>query len=214
MTIFESHLSKLLAMVGHRRVDRGRTVGHRRVVRGRIVGPGPAGNAVRLATQPEGRKRRKRSGTVALREIRRYQGKCSIETDPDGKESKMIIRDGRKKDATRLIIPKASFQRLVREIAQQCMKDARMTVEALEALQTAAESHLVRVFQDSNLSCVNDKRQTLLLKDMRLAQLIRGDPKPDREHFGSMVTQWWYRGCFVRGKGGKADDLWRKDGVP
>jgi histone H3 len=63
---------------------------------------------------------RYRPGTVALREIRKYQ------------------------KSTELLIRKAPFQRLVREIAQDFKNDLRFQSTAVLALQEAAEAYLVR----------------------------------------------------------------------
>ena len=62
------------------------------------------------------RKHRYRPGTLALREIRHYQKK------------------------TNLLIKKAPFARLVREIAQGCMQDLQFQETAIGALQEAAEA--------------------------------------------------------------------------
>lgn len=72
-------------------------------------------------------KHRYRPGTVALREIRKYQ------------------------KSTDLLIRKLPFQRLVREIAQDFKNDLRFQSTAILALQEAAEAYLVSLFEDSNL---------------------------------------------------------------
>ncbi|XP_054045269.1 uncharacterized protein LOC128904638 [Rissa tridactyla] len=73
---------------------------------------------------------RYRPGTVALREIRRYQ------------------------KSTELLIRKLPFQRLVREIAQDFKTDLRFQSSAVMALQEASEAYLVGLFEDTNLCCV------------------------------------------------------------
>jgi len=97
------------------------------------------------------RRHRYRPGTVALREIRRYQ-----------KSTEMLIR-------------KLPFQRLVREIAQEYFVDFRMQSTALLALQEAAEAYLVGLFEDTNLCAIHAKRVTIMPKDMQLARRIRGE---------------------------------------
>lgn len=97
------------------------------------------------------KKRRFRPGTVALREIRRYQ-----------KSSELLIR-------------KLPFQRLVREIASQFKTDLRFQGSAVLALQEASESYLVGLFEDTNLCAVHARRVTILAKDMQLARRIRGE---------------------------------------
>jgi histone H3 len=95
---------------------------------------------------------RYRPGTVALREIRRYQ------------------------NSTELLIRKLPFQRLVREIAQDLTKtDLRFQGTAILALQEAAEAYLVGLFEDANLCAIHAKRVTIMPKDMQLARRIRGE---------------------------------------
>ncbi|XP_064332104.1 uncharacterized protein LOC105089173 [Camelus dromedarius] len=74
---------------------------------------------------------RYRPGTVALREIRRYQ------------------------KSTELLIRKLPFQRLVREIAQDFKTDLRFQSSAVMALQEACEAYLVGLFEDTNLYFVS-----------------------------------------------------------
>jgi histone H3 len=94
---------------------------------------------------------RYRPGTVALREIRRYQ-----------RSTDMLIR-------------KLPFQRLVREIAQDFKNDLRFQGTAINALQEASESYLVGLFEDTNLCAIHAKRVTIMPKDMQLARRIRGE---------------------------------------
>ena len=94
---------------------------------------------------------RYRPGTVALREIRRYQK--SVE----------------------LLIPKLPFQRLVREIAQDFKPDLRFQASALLALQEAAEAYLTGLFEDGMLATIHAKRVTFGPFDLTLVQLIRGE---------------------------------------
>lgn len=48
--------------------------------------------------------------------------------------------------------------------------DFRFTSGAIEALQEAAESHLVKLFEDANLLAIHAKRVTLQEKDFVLAK--------------------------------------------
>jgi histone H3 len=115
-------------------------------------------------------------GTVALREIRKYQK--SVE----------------------LLIRKLPFQRLVREIAQVDLGrgDIRFQSAALNALQEATEAYMVGLFEDSmylvvlifftartnvfvnlrhtaNLCAIHAKRVTIMPKDIQLARRIRAE---------------------------------------
>ena len=90
--------------------------------------------------------RRFRPGTVALREIRRYQ------------------------KSTELLIRKLPFQRLVREIVWSIWKDKqyRFQSTALLALQEASEQFLVRMFDMVNDIAIHGKRVTIQPGDVQL----------------------------------------------
>jgi histone H3 len=97
------------------------------------------------------KKRRYRPGTVALREIRRYQ------------------------KSTDLLIRKLPFQRLVREIASEFHPGLRFQATTILALQEASEAYLVGLFEDTNLCAIHARRVTIMPKDMQLARRIRGE---------------------------------------
>ena len=109
--------------------------------------------AIRSAASTGGVKKphRYRAGTVALREIRKYQ------------------------NGTDLLLRKLPFQRLVREVAQDFKQDLRFQTHALAALQEASEAYLVALFEDTNLCAIHAKRVTIMPKDMQLARRIRGE---------------------------------------
>ena len=110
--------------------------------------------------------RRYKPGTVALRQIRHYQ-----------------------KDAGTLI-PRLSFQRLVREVVQQFAKDTDTRVQrsALAILQEAAEAHVVDVMEDANaIECGVVKRTTL---------------KPDSFRHAARTAQTFSDKCKSLGVGG------------
>jgi histone H3 len=109
--------------------------------------------AKKTATNTEGIKKphRYRPGTVALREIRKYQ------------------------KSTELLIRKLPFQRLVREIAQDMKSDLRFQSSAVMALQEATEAYLVGLFEDTNIVAIHAKRMTIMPKDIQLARRIRGE---------------------------------------
>ncbi|KAI5803178.1 histone-fold-containing protein [Geopyxis carbonaria] len=107
--------------------------------------------------------RRYRPGTVALREIRKYQ------------------------KSTDLLLRKLPFARLVREIALEYTHGAHLGLGvggsgdafrwqsvAIQALQEAAEAYLVHLFEDTNLLAIHAKRVTIMQKDIQLARRIRG----------------------------------------
>jgi histone H3/H4 len=78
---------------------------------------------------------------------------------------------------TNTLIPRVHFSRIVRDVAQGIdgVTQYRWASEALEALQTAAEAYLVGLFEDANLCAIHAKRVTIQVKDVLLAQRIRGD---------------------------------------
>jgi len=53
--------------------------------------------------------------------------------------------------------------------------DLRFQGSAILALQEAAESYLVGLFEDTNLCAIHAKRVTIMPKDMQLARRIRGE---------------------------------------
>ena len=99
-----------------------------------------------------------RPGTVALKEIRRYQ------------------------KSTELLIRKLPFQQLVQEISGDhkvitsplCGK-VRFQTLAIKALQEASEAYLVGLFEDTNLCAIHAKRVTIMPKDIQLARRIHGE---------------------------------------
>ena len=94
---------------------------------------------------------RYRPGTVALREIRKYQR------------------------STDLLIRKLPFQRIVKDIAHGIKQDVRFQGSAINALQEAAEAYMVSLFEDTNLCAIHARRVTIMTKDMQLARRIRGE---------------------------------------
>ncbi len=100
----------------------------------------------------DGTYRRFKPGTVSLREIKAYQ------------------------KSSDLLLPRAPFQRLVKEIVNQCHSDLRVTYDAMQGLQEAAESYMVSLFGDTQLAAIHAGRVTVMPKDMLLARRIRGDP--------------------------------------
>ena len=92
-----------------------------------------------------------RPGTVALREIRKYQ------------------------KSTDLLIRKAPFPRLCREIAEKLKLDVHFQSTAILAYQEASEAYLIGLFEDANLCAMHARRVTLMPKDMVLARRIRGE---------------------------------------
>ena len=107
-------------------------------------------------TGTTGAKKRYRPGKKALKQIRHYQRN------------------------TKTLLSKLPFQRLVRQTMQKCEKESgskinRIQITGLEALQEAAESYLVGLFEDANLCAIHAKRVTVMPKDILLARKLRGE---------------------------------------
>merc|ERR1711896_90982 len=92
-----------------------------------------------------------RPGTVAIREIRKYQR------------------------STDLLIRRLPFQRLVKDLAHEKTADLRFQSSALLALQEACEAYLVGLFEDTNLCAIHARRVTIMVRDIQLARRIRGE---------------------------------------
>ena len=99
----------------------------------------------------EKRKMRYHPGTVALREIKKYQ-----------KHDKPLTA-------------KRPFDRRVRNILKELDPEIRLKQASLECMREATESYLVSVLSDSNLCAIHAKRQTVMIKDITLANKIRGE---------------------------------------
>ncbi|KAK1364248.1 Histone domain-containing protein [Heracleum sosnowskyi] len=96
-----------------------------------------------------------RPGTVALREIRKFQKSFN------------------------LLIPAAPFIRLVREISFYLAPTiTRWQAEALRALQEASEDFIIHLFEDAMLCAIHAKRVTVMKKDWELARRLgkKGQP--------------------------------------
>ncbi|KAL4217267.1 hypothetical protein ACF0H5_023718 [Mactra antiquata] len=111
--------------------------------------------ARRKSSGPDGtpKKRRFKPGTKALMEIKKFQ------------------------KSTDLLMRKAPFARLVREICLELFpsKQHLWTGKALLAIQEAAEAYLVHLFEDVNLCAIHGKRVTIMPKDMYLARKLNGE---------------------------------------
>ena len=119
------------------------------MTRTKITSRNQTGDGKKVKTRSTGGKVRKpyrfRPGTVALREIRKYQ------------------------TSTELLIRKIPFQRLVREVVHQLKGvDYKFQSTALLALQEASEAFLVNMFEQCNLIAIHGKRVTLKPKDILL----------------------------------------------
>ena len=105
------------------------------------------------------RKYKFRPGTVALREIKKYQ------------------------KSTEPIIPRAPFARVVKEVMENIGDSVtRVQGQAFMALQHATEDLAVGLFQDNVLCMAHAKRVTIKPVDMSLAIRIRQDDCLHKQH--------------------------------
>ncbi|WCJ22390.1 Histone H3 [Euphorbia peplus] len=137
-------------------------------------------------TETKKKKHRYRPGTVALREIRRYQK--SVE----------------------LLIPAAPFIRLVRELTGQYSTSVnRWQAEALVALQEAAEDFMVHLFEDSMLCAFHAKRVTLKVSSIEWDFINMSEQEEDLIYrMYSLVGDRW---SLIAGRvpGRKAEEIER-----
>ena len=113
------------------------------------TGPGKKHRGGKKPRRVKGRVKkpfRYRPGTVALRQIRKYQ------------------------KSTELLIRKLPFQRLVKEVVQDLFKTEsyRFQSTAVLALQEAAENFLVSMFDDVNCIAIHGKRVTIQKRDIQI----------------------------------------------
>ena len=121
------------------------------------AGSGKTPRSLNQLAPGQKKKHRFRQGTVALREIRKYQ------------------------KTTELLIKKIPFQRIVKSIAEteasgtSFPNGVRFQKNAIVALHEAYEAHQISLFEDTNFECIHRKRQTIAPKDIQLARRIRGE---------------------------------------
>ncbi|KAI4112247.1 MAG: hypothetical protein LQ345_006579 [Seirophora villosa] len=131
------------------------STGGKQVAGKRVGGTPKAKRRTSGVQQPRTRKaRRYKPGTLALKEIRRYQR------------------------TTDLLLLKLPFSRLVRDIALSLVpiggESLRWQSQAIQALQESCEAFLVHLFEDTNLCAIHAKRVTIQQKDVQLARRLRG----------------------------------------
>ena len=112
------------------------------------------------------KKRRFRPGTVALRQIKKYQ------------------------KSTDLLIRKLPFQRLVREVVQTMFPTDtyRVTSQCLLALHEAAEDFLVRMFEQVNYIAIHARRVTIQPRDIYLWGRLTDFKCRYRKGYGHFVS--------------------------
>ena len=109
-----------------------------------------------FCNMPKSRRRRSLQ-RQAIREIKKFQDKGKF--------------------ATKQLIAKSCFRRLAREIAQDYKPGLRFREDALDGLQEAAETQIVKLLANANKVAVAEGRMTLQSKDVRIAKSIMEDSK-------------------------------------
>ncbi|WOH09539.1 hypothetical protein DCAR_0728996 [Daucus carota subsp. sativus] len=132
-----------------------RTSGHR----SRVFIQGTPRRRSTATPNAQGQQQRKphrfRPGTVALREIRKFQKTWN------------------------LLIPAAPFIRTVREISFYLAPSiTRWQAEALRAIQEAAEDFIIHLFEDAMLCAIHARRVTVMKKDWELARRLGKKAQP------------------------------------
>ena len=118
--------------------------------------PRPPTNAVKcprpnlISHEEPRRKKKKPASLTALQEIRKYQSNV----EP--------------------LLPLLPFIRVVRELLNQ-QGPYRITREAILALRTVVEDHLVSTLEGANLACMHRSRCTLAPQDIRLYRRLSGE---------------------------------------
>ena len=108
------------------------------------------------SSKKEGATSRKwKAGTVALREIRKLQ------------------------KGTQLLIQRAPFYRLVRDGVMKLKGDVSIRASALNALQEAAESYMVSLFEGAVMLQLHRNKQTLNVRDVNFTRRLRGELSPE-----------------------------------
>jgi histone H3 len=108
-----------------------------------------AGRGSKISPPNDRKPRRFHPGTVALREIRRFQ-----------KTTEMLLR-------------REPFIRLVRDLAANFKIDLRFQASALSILQLALEQELISTYEASQIEAVHAKRITIDNRDIDAARRVR-----------------------------------------
>lgn len=106
----------------------------------------------KLSPKLKSTKRKMKPGVLALRQIRYWQS------------------------CTQFLLLKKPFMRLVRECTQKISHTTHLwQSQAITALQEAAESYMVRLFEHSNLAALHAKRVTVMPRDIQFIRRIKLD---------------------------------------
>lgn len=96
--------------------------------------------------------RKFRPGTVALREVKKYQKMSGC-----------------------LMFAREPFQRFIREVAQDFKTDLNFSAKSLELIQLYVEAHLVKVIANANTLVAYSKKKTITPDEITLARRLMGE---------------------------------------
>ena len=156
-------------------------------VKQRIQRAGKAAGAAKTALpkprkSPSGGKAPQKQ--LAAKAPHKQGGGLGAKPKPRQNYAMAALREIRHFQSVDLLIPLLPFQRLVREIAQDCRMDLRFQSSAILALQEAAEAWLISLFESVNLCCIHRGRITICPKDFYLVRHI---------HHIAGINLWWNR---------------------
>ena len=118
----------------------------------------------KLSRKLPANKKSKKSSQVIDRKKKFHRFRPGIAT----KENKKYQKN------TELFIRKISFQRLVREIAQEISNDIIFKRSAILTLQEETESFIIKLFENSNICAMHGKRIAIYLKDIQITKRLLG----------------------------------------
>ncbi|CAJ1431875.1 unnamed protein product, partial [Effrenium voratum] len=117
-----------------------------------------------------------KSGKSKKQKLEKSKGSTLVQSEPSGSRATPGTRVKQEirfyQSNTELLIAKVPFQKLVRDICKS-LGPFRFEVQALLALQEAAEMFLTGLFEDASLFCLHGRRVTVMVRDLQLSKKIR-----------------------------------------
>lgn len=89
--------------------------------------------------------------------------------------SKTLSEINKLQSSTKLLIPRAPFVRLIKELIGNRGPNFKISLMAVEALRESSECLLTSIFEDAYLLALHAKRVTLFPRDMALLLALRHD---------------------------------------
>ena len=73
-----------------------------------------------------------------------------------------------------MLISRASFQRVVREVAQEMKPDVLFKADEIEAVQHTTEAFLTEIFEEDWMTANHSNHATVMTKEIKLDILMHG----------------------------------------